>query len=69
MAGMLGLERLFAWARSRSAPRRVDPADVGTAYGMELSLDSAEGNERAKDESKPSDKLASPPRGVRRDRR
>lgn len=69
MAGKLGLEWLFAWARSRSAPRRVDPADVGTAYGMELSFDSAEGNERAKDESRASDKVASPPRDVRRDRR
>jgi hypothetical protein len=65
----LGLERLFGWVRLRSAPQRVDPADVGTAYRMELSVDSAEGRKRPKDASKASDKAAPPPRVVRRGRR
>jgi hypothetical protein len=42
MDSKLGLERLFRWARPRSASEVIDAADVGTAYGMELSIDASQ---------------------------
>lgn len=42
-----GLQRLFRWPRLRPEPGAVDAADVGTAYGMELSIDEAIGNHSA----------------------
>jgi hypothetical protein len=39
MRGKLGIERLFGWARARPEAEPVDPADVGTAFGMELSIE------------------------------
>jgi hypothetical protein len=69
MAIKFALERLFGWIRSRSAPQRVDPADVGTAYGMELSLGPAEGSERAKHTDKASDPVAPRPGAAKRGRR
>jgi len=39
MAMLAGFERLLGWRRRRPGPGSVDPADVGTAYGMELRLD------------------------------
>ena len=41
MSAKLRLERLFRWAFARTAPRSIDAAEVGTAYGMELSIDAA----------------------------
>lgn len=38
MDGKLGWGRLFAWGRSRAQPQEPDAADVGTAFGMEISL-------------------------------
>jgi len=39
MRGKLGIERLFGWTRTRPEAEPVDPADVGTAFGMELSIE------------------------------
>lgn len=44
MDGKRGLQRLFRWPRMPVEPGAVDAADVGTAYGMELSIDEANGN-------------------------
>jgi hypothetical protein len=41
MDAKLRLERLFRWAFARPAPHTIDAAEVGTAYGMELSIDAA----------------------------
>jgi hypothetical protein len=38
MDGKLGWSRLFAWGRARAQPQEPDAADVGTAFGMEISL-------------------------------
>ncbi len=47
MDGKKGLHRLFRWPRLRPEPAAIDAADVGTAYGMELSIDEATGNHGA----------------------
>jgi hypothetical protein len=47
MDGRKGLQRLFRWPRQRPEPGAVDPADVGTAFGMELSMEEAAGNDAA----------------------
>jgi hypothetical protein len=47
MDGKRGLQRLFRWPRLRPEPGAVDAADVGTTYGMELSIDEATGNRGA----------------------
>jgi len=40
MDGKLGLDRLWRWARTRSdADVALDAADVGTAFGIELSIE------------------------------
>ena len=44
MGGKTGLQRLFRWARQRPESSDIDAADVGTAFGLELSIDEAEGN-------------------------
>jgi hypothetical protein len=33
-----GIGRFFGWTRPQHAPEEPDAADVGTAFGMELSL-------------------------------
>lgn len=38
MAKYSGLARVLRWLRPAPRPSGVDPADVGTAYGMELSF-------------------------------
>jgi hypothetical protein len=38
----LGLERLVRWMRPHQPWDAVDAADVGTAFGMELSFEAAE---------------------------
>lgn len=68
MAGKLGLERLFRWIGLRSAPQSVDAADVGTAYGMELSFDSTEEQCGSKSSAQAAGKPAAPPPDVRRRR-
>ena len=41
--GKQGLGRLWRWARSRLATDAMpDAADVGTAFGMELSIEAAQ---------------------------
>jgi hypothetical protein len=47
MDGKKGLRRLFLWPRPRPEPKAVDPADVGTAFGMELVIEEANGNSEA----------------------
>jgi len=47
MDAKLRLERLFRWAFARAAPRSIDAAEVGTAYGMELSIDAARQSDAA----------------------
>jgi hypothetical protein len=47
MDGKRALQRLFRWPRRRPEPGAIDAADVGTAYGMELSLDETRGNAAA----------------------
>ncbi len=42
MANLLGLERVLHWWRRGPDLRGVDPADMGTAFGMELSFLPAE---------------------------
>lgn len=37
MGGRLNIERILRWTRSRT-PIEPDAAEVGTAFGMELSL-------------------------------
>jgi len=40
MDGKQGLGRLWRWARARpAADGAIDAADVGTAFGMELSIE------------------------------
>ena len=41
MDGKRSIGRFFGWARPRPAPDELDAADVGTAFGMELSLEPA----------------------------
>jgi len=55
MDGKLGLERLFRWTRMRAEPQAVDAADMGTAYGMELTIDACQ---QAADEAKAKDAAA-----------
>jgi hypothetical protein len=55
MDGKSGWERLFRWARPRAHPQVVDAADVGTAYGMELTIDASQ---RAEDQAKARDEAA-----------
>lgn len=52
MGSRLGIERLFRWSRPRQ-PEPPDAAEVGTAFGMELSLqsDAADAAERKADEA------------------
>jgi hypothetical protein len=38
MDGKGGLLRLFRWACGRPQPSVIDPADVGTAFGLELAM-------------------------------
>jgi hypothetical protein len=45
MDGKLGLDRLWRWARTRPEADTVDAADMGTAFGMELSIFEAERHE------------------------
>ena len=42
MDGNRRFERFFRWARPRHDPREVDAADMGTAFGMELTLDASQ---------------------------
>lgn len=44
-----GLQRFFRWARPRDGAQAIDAADMGTAYGMELSLDASQ---EAEDEAR-----------------
>ena len=39
---MWGLDRLVRWVRPSTPSDAVDAADVGTAFGMELSFEAAE---------------------------
>jgi hypothetical protein len=41
MTGKSGIERVIDGTRARPQDDVVDPADVGTAYGMELSIEDA----------------------------
>jgi hypothetical protein len=41
MDGRPRIEHLFRWTRARPEPEAIDAADVGTAFGMELSIDEA----------------------------
>jgi hypothetical protein len=69
MDGKRGLQRLFRWPRLRPEPGAVDAADVGTAYGMELSIDEATGNHGAQshpDNSRTPAKAPQPDRLKRR---
>ena len=43
MTGKPGLWSLFRWMRRTAVPCGREPADAGTAFGMELFLDSIEG--------------------------
>jgi hypothetical protein len=47
MEAKKGLQRLFRWPGPRPEPDAVDPADMGTAFGMELSIDEATGRNDA----------------------
>ena len=38
MANRNGLDRVLGWLWQRGASHEIDAADVGTAFGMELSL-------------------------------
>jgi hypothetical protein len=58
MGGKLGIERLFGWTRSRREADPVDAADVGTAYGMELSIENVR---KTDDGATPSSVAPSPP--------
>jgi len=54
MDGKQGLGRLWRWARARADATPVpDAADVGTAFGMELSI---EAERRAADDAPPAAK-------------
>lgn len=53
MDGKRGLQRLFRWARTRPEPGAIDAADVGTAFGMELSIDEASSNDAASKPDRP----------------
>lgn len=64
MTGKPGLWRLFRWLRRRAAPYCQEPADVGTAFGMELFLDAAK-RERVTPEP-PAAPNSPPTRPVRR---
>jgi hypothetical protein len=63
MAAKLGLERLFCWVWRRPDAPAVDPADMGTAFGMEMSFDVAENGNTAHDGPKATPKLL-PRRGA-----
>jgi len=39
-----GLQRLFRWARQRPQSSDIDAAYVGTAFGLELAIDEANGS-------------------------
>ncbi|MBN8491841.1 MAG: hypothetical protein J0M00_10515 [Burkholderiales bacterium] len=39
MDGKRSIGRFFGWARPQPAPDELDAADVGTAFGLELSLE------------------------------
>jgi hypothetical protein len=41
MVGRLRIKHLFRWTRARPEPEAIDAADLGTAFGMELSIDEA----------------------------
>jgi hypothetical protein len=41
MTGKAGIERQFDRTQARPQDDVVDPADMGTAYGMELSIEDA----------------------------
>ncbi len=43
MGGRLNIERIFGWTRRRT-PLPPDAAEVGTAFGMELSLQAESGD-------------------------
>lgn len=47
MEAKKGLQKLFRWPGPRPEPDAVDPADMGTAFGMELSIDEAAGKNAA----------------------
>jgi len=47
MTGKPGLWSLFRWMRRTAVPCGREPADAGTAFGMELFLDSVEGKGRS----------------------
>jgi hypothetical protein len=68
MDAKLGLERLFRWAFARPAPRTVDAAEVGTAFGMELSIDAARQSDAARKADTP-DPSSVPQPGLRRRKR
>jgi hypothetical protein len=53
MAGKSGIERLFRWTRTRPESDAIDAAEVGTAFGMELSIEDA--RQRDKDAAATSD--------------
>jgi hypothetical protein len=44
MDGKGGLLRLFRWACGRPQPSVIDPADVGTAFGLELAMGESSAN-------------------------
>lgn len=52
MTGKSGLWSLFRWARRTAVPGDREPADAGTAFGMELFLDSVEGKDSSPREPK-----------------
>jgi hypothetical protein len=68
MDGKRGLQRLFRWPRVPAEPGAVDAADMGTAYGMELSIDEANGNSATAEPDTPRTP-AKPPESQRPKRR
>ncbi len=46
MTRVAGIRRLLNWLRRRQGSAAPDPADVGTAYGMELCLHAHEESAR-----------------------
>ena len=58
-----GFGRLLSWWRRGQTPEALDPADVGTAFGMELRLDADDEAGAAKERAARRATIANPRAG------
>jgi len=65
MDGKLGLRRLWRWAQAQRQTDAPDAADVGTAFGMELSIEAERREEASRAPQAIAECPENPPAAVR----